>query len=102
MFRGPPRLPPFPYTTPFRSEREISGGPEEGAAAAQTEPSGDGAASQEEVTAAPAGGVGGTAGRVISSEDPRVMAGGPVEGAVIDRKSTRLNSSHANISYAVF
>ncbi len=65
-------------------EREISGGPEEGAAAAQTEPSGDGAASQEEAPTAPAaGGVGGTAGRVISSEDPRVMAGGPVEGAVI-------------------
>jgi uncharacterized protein len=64
-------------------EKEISGGPEEGAAAAQTEPSGDGAASQEETPTAPAGGVGGTAGRVISSEDPRVMAGGPVEGAVI-------------------
>src|SRR3712207_7581265 len=26
----------------------------------------------------------------------------PVEGEGIDRKSTRLNSSHANISYAVF
>src|SRR3712207_8373494 len=41
---------------------------------------------------------------------PRVTEGGPrrrrahaVEGgAVLDRKSTRLNSSHANISYAVF
>jgi carbon monoxide dehydrogenase subunit G len=64
-------------------EKEISGGPEEGAAAAQSEPSGDGAASQEEAPTAPAGGVGGTAGRVISSEDPRVIAGGPVEGAVI-------------------
>jgi uncharacterized protein len=65
-------------------EREISGGPaEEGAAAAQTEPSGDGAASQDEAPTAPAGSVGGTAGRIISSEDPRVMAGGPVEGAVI-------------------
>jgi uncharacterized protein len=28
--------------------------------------------------------VGGTAGRVISSEDPAVMAGGTVEGAVVD------------------
>src|SRR3712207_7451981 len=28
----------------------------------------------------------------------RVNAGGPI----LDRKSTRLNSSHANISYAVF
>src|SRR5258707_14915715 len=25
-----------------------------------------------------------------------------IEGALLDRKSTRLNSSHANISYAVF
>jgi carbon monoxide dehydrogenase subunit G len=65
-------------------EREISGGPEEGAAAAaQAEPSGDGAASQEESPTMPAGGVGGTAGRVVSSEDPSVMAGGPVEGAVV-------------------
>ena len=31
----------------------------------------------------PAGGVGGTAGRVISSEDPSVMAGASVEGAVV-------------------
>jgi hypothetical protein len=67
-------------------EKEISGGPGEGAAAASaapTETSGDGAASQEESPAVPAGGVGGTAGRVISSEDPSVMAGGPVEGAVV-------------------
>src|SRR5918995_114663 len=45
-------------------EEEIMGGPEEGAAAT-TEPTG------------------GTAGRVISSEDPTVMAGGTVEGAVV-------------------
>jgi carbon monoxide dehydrogenase subunit G len=67
-------------------EREISGGPEEGAAAASaapTETSGDGAASQEESPATTAGGVGGTAGRVISSEDPGVMAGGQVEGGVV-------------------
>ena len=69
-------------------EREISGGPEEGAAEANadtaetTEDSGDGAGSQE-TSAAAVGGVGGTAGRVISSEDPSVMAGGPVEGAVV-------------------
>ncbi|HVD45073.1 MAG TPA: hypothetical protein VNB92_06960, partial [Rubrobacter sp.] len=68
-------------------EREITGGPEEGAAAAGTaEPSGeengsrDG--SQQEV-APPAAAAGGTAGRVISSEDPTVMAGGTVEGAVV-------------------
>jgi carbon monoxide dehydrogenase subunit G len=66
-------------------EKEISGPQEEAAAAsaAQAEPSGDGAASQEESPAMPAGGVAGTAGRVISSEDPSVMAGAPVEGAVV-------------------
>jgi uncharacterized protein len=69
-------------------EREITGGPEEGAAAAATaEPTGeengsrDGSQQQEE--APPAAASGGTAGRVISSEDPTVMAGGAVEGAVV-------------------
>jgi uncharacterized protein len=72
-------------------EREISGGPEEGAATAsetQTETSGDDGASQEESPATTAGSVGGTAGRVISSEDPSVMAGGPVEGAVLSDGAT--------------
>ena len=73
-------------------EREISGGAGEGAAgsAAPTETSadsGDGAASRETPTAA-VGGAGGTAGRVISSEDPAVMAGGPVEGAVVSDGGT--------------
>jgi uncharacterized protein len=68
-------------------EEEIMGGPEEGAAAtATTEPAGeengsrDGSQQQE---APPAAATGGTAGRVISSEDPTVMAGGTVEGAVV-------------------
>ena len=67
-------------------EREIGGGgaPEEPAAASTapsgtSETSGNGAGSAE--AAAP--GVGGTAGRIISSEDPGVMAGGSVGGAVI-------------------
>jgi carbon monoxide dehydrogenase subunit G len=77
-------------------EREISGGPGEGAregAAASAAPtethadSGDGAAPRETPTAA-VGGAGGTAGRVISSEDPTVMAGGPVEGAVVSDGGT--------------
>jgi uncharacterized protein len=68
-------------------EEEITGGPEEGAAAAATaEPTGEENGSrdgskQEEVP--PAAATGGTAGRVISSEDPTVMAGGTVEGAVV-------------------
>ena len=77
-------------------EREISGGPGEGAgegpaeSAAPTETSadsGDGAASRETPTAT-VGGAGGTAGRVISSDDPAVMAGGPVEGAVVSDGGT--------------
>lgn len=66
-------------------EREISGGgaAEEAAGAAPTETSeetGDGAVSRE---APPSTSVGGTAGRVIGSDDPSVMAGGTVEGAVV-------------------
>jgi uncharacterized protein len=64
-------------------EREISGGgaAEEAAdTASSAEEAGDGTASQEAPPATP---VGGTAGRVISSEDPSVMAGGTVEGAVL-------------------
>src|SRR5690606_41201733 len=37
---------------------------------------------------------------VVSEGDPEVVGGG--EGEVVDRKSTRLNSSHVKISYAVF
>ena len=77
-------------------EREISGAPEEGAAVAsetRAETSGDGAAAQEESSGAPAGGVGGTAGRVLSSEDPSVMAGGPVEGAVVSDGSQEAAAS---------
>jgi uncharacterized protein len=79
-------------------EREISGGgAAAGEGAAQTEAStesGNGAASQE-TPAAPAGAVGGTAGRVISSEDPTVMAGGPVEGAVVSDGETSGDAASA-------
>jgi uncharacterized protein len=62
-------------------EKEITGGPEEGAAAT-AEPTGEENGSQQQ-EAPPAAATGGTAGRVISSEDPTVMAGGTVEGAVV-------------------
>ena len=67
-------------------EKEIAGSTGGGAAASPaapetTEDTGDGASSQE---TPPAISVGGTAGRVISSEDPGVMAGRTVEGAVVD------------------
>src|SRR3712207_9324407 len=38
--------------------------------------------------------------RLVLGDDDLVLA--PGEAAELDRKSTRLNSSHVNISYAVF
>jgi uncharacterized protein len=76
-------------------ERELSGGgaAEEAAGTASTEEdAGDGAPSQE---APPATSVGGTAGRVISSEDPSVMAGGTVEGAVLSDGATEAAGTEA-------
>jgi hypothetical protein len=80
-------------------EEEITGGPEEGAAAAATaKPTGgengsrDGSQQEE---APPAAAAGGTAGRVISSEDPTVMAGGTVEGAVVSGPGSSEASSGA-------
>src|SRR3712207_8410149 len=78
MIRRPPRSTLFPYTTLFRSQRQKAG---EHAATA------DDAAQQVAADAA-------RAHRV----DEAVRPGEPDQ----DRKSTRLNSSHANISYAVF
>jgi uncharacterized protein len=67
-------------------EEEITGGPEEGAAAAAAEePTGEENGSRDgtQPQAPPAAAAGGTAGRIISSEDPSLMAGGTVEGAVV-------------------
>src|SRR3712207_8119350 len=90
MIRRPPRSTLFPYTTLFRSRRKNSG-----------------------VNLARSARGGGE--KAVSREGACGRAGGP-RGAVPtaagrhhhhhhhhqDRKSTRLNSSHANISYAVF
>src|SRR5256885_3822164 len=72
MIRRPPRSTLFPYTTLFRSQD-------------------DAAATQ----------------RILATQDgPAILVGHSYGGAVIteagDRKSTRLNSSHLVISYAVF
>ena len=79
-------------------EEEITGGPEEGAAAT-AEPTGEENGSrdgpQQQEGAPPAAAAGGTAGRVISSEDPTVMAGGTVEGAVVTGPGTAEASSGA-------
>src|SRR3712207_8965957 len=79
MIRRPPRSTLFPYTTLFRSGGEL-------------------AIADKRIT-------------LFKDLVPKLtrlgMIGRPREGAMLfgpetDRKSTRLNSSHANISYAVF
>src|SRR2546430_6388280 len=72
MIRRPPRSTLFPYTTLFRSGAAESGG---------------------EVVARVARRVG---------QRPDLAVGAPRRLARTDRKSTRLNSSHSQISYAVF
>src|SRR3712207_7349318 len=78
MIRRPPRSTLFPYTTLFRSHRARA------SAAAFLEPRG-------------AGDV-----RVRAQAGGRAAPEPQGRHHLLDRKSTRLNSSHANISYAVF
>src|SRR3712207_7413152 len=88
MIRRPPRSTLFPYTTLFRSVGAGAGGRTRlraGAAPARGELVGAGTGRARGV----ARGRGGL---------PRRGRGDRRQ----DRKSTRLNSSHANISYAVF
>src|SRR3712207_8139618 len=93
MIRRPPRSTLFPYTTLFRSsvaERYVHRD-------LRAQPS---ALQELQVVAGP------EAAGVVGVERPvaRQQLHGRVGGRdqLGDRKSTRLNSSHANISYAVF
>src|SRR3712207_8858008 len=89
MIRRPPRSTLFPYTTLFRSA-SLESPAARGAGGGDNRPlENSSARRQRRVTASPA------AGPWLS-----VTSGAPTNGS--DRKSTRLNSSHANISYAVF
>src|SRR3712207_8545384 len=74
MIRRPPRSTLFPYTTLFRSG--VEGGV--------------------------AGQVAVLAGLAQHADDRQAQAEADEHVGPQDRKSTRLNSSHANISYAVF
>src|SRR3712207_7520999 len=74
MIRRPPRSTLFPYTTLFRSDLVV------GSCAFKGPPTADGTVEIAYYTFGPYEG----------------------QGYAKDRKSTRLNSSHANISYAVF
>src|SRR3712207_7737627 len=90
MIRRPPRSTRFPYTTLFRSNAE-------------------GRVLLDPNTLSPDGTV--AVSTVAPSPDATLLGYGvSVSGSDwqefrvrdVDRKSTRLNSSHANISYAVF
>src|SRR5258707_10613210 len=75
MIRRPPRSTLFPYTTLFRSGLAYI-----------------------LLVLRPDPGAGGLAGAAHDRAVRLIEAG----ALLVDRKSTRLNSSHANISYAVF
>src|SRR3712207_6903672 len=102
MIRRPPRSTLFPYTTLFRSEKHVKPIGHDSRIGADDS---DGL----DVARAIAGFLfklaGGGQGRILARIDP---AAGAFERHLhhadpgLDRKSTRLNSSHANISYAVF
>src|SRR3712207_8752286 len=82
MIRRPPRSTLFPYTTLFRSD--------------------DGQALQQVMSDSP------WSAQAVITQVQTDLAATPAlqQGGMLildeDRKSTRLNSSHANISYAVF
>src|SRR3712207_7459422 len=85
MIRRPPRSTLFPYTTLFRSGRpDREGGGGAALHGDRRQPGGTPSREPNQV------------GMRLNPDD---RAGGLGEP---DRKSTRLNSSHANISYAVF
>src|SRR3712207_8393152 len=78
MIRRPPRSTLFPYTTLFRSVKTVQ------------------LVMRRRTTSAPYG-----RARLFVLVK-RMRGGGDASTSQTDRKSTRLNSSHANISYAVF
>src|SRR5687768_18237672 len=91
MIRRPQRSTLFPYTTLFRSEATRRSARIQGSAA---------------IAASPCGGAGMKASdlfvRCLENEGCEYIFGVPGEENAEDRKSTRLNSSHGYISYAVF
>src|SRR3712207_8911758 len=92
MIRPPPRSTLFPYTTLFRSEDDVlerhphEAPPHVALRVGEVE---DG---RRHALRA----------RLLLPADAAVEEGHGRRDALEDRKSTRLNSSHANISYAVF
>src|SRR3712207_6901628 len=99
MIRRPPRSTLFPYTTLFRSEvKELA---QETAKA--TEDIARRVQSIQGDTGAAVAAIGEISQIVAQISDRQTTIASAVEEqTATDRKSTRLNSSHANISYAVF
>src|SRR3712207_7762073 len=91
MIRRPPRSTLFPYTTLFRSGDGV---------AADLEAV-DAVGDDRAVTGQSTSPVGDSLGSAPGGACDAVRRAGQVL-RLADRKSTRLNSSHANISYAVF
>src|SRR3712207_8544996 len=94
MIRRPPRSTLFPYTTLFRSFAQALGskiGSGINHPRAFRRPHVQGGTSPFVAR------IIGAANRAAAADDRH-----PLGSAGSDRKSTRLNSSHANISYAVF
>src|SRR5690348_17461585 len=85
MIRHPPRSTLFPYTTLFRSVK-ASGGVK-------------GLEDARKMVEAGATRIGASVGVKIAQE---AAGKTPTPAKASDRKSTRLNSSHPSISYAVF
>src|SRR5256886_12557687 len=89
MIRRPPRSTLFPYTTLFRSQvrRDLRG-----------------RLARQILDRVEHFGLAGALPAQLPDEDRRVrlQPADPVQMTVEDRKSTRLNSSHSQISYAVF
>src|SRR5688572_31369984 len=85
--RRPPSSTRFPYTTLFRSETRTR------------------ASHGHDVSMAVSAGAGSGKTSVLVARVESALSSGVVEPsglAAVDRKSTRLNSSHSQISYAVF
>src|SRR3712207_8909439 len=89
MIRRPPRSTLFPYTTLFRScMRVIPGSHKRGVLDHTTERDASNLLYRGE--------------RVAAVDESRAVDVGLGPGEMSDRKSTRLNFSHANLSYPVF
>src|SRR2546430_13683526 len=96
MIRRPPRSTLFPYTTLFRSISPVLSQAAPAIAAYYVRT----ATAHDEFIAGPSG-----AGYMYPSQWPQQQLASflqRTEQMMRDRKSTRLNSSHSQISYAVF